>query len=141
LKVLYDTNIVLDVLLKREPFADVAIELISAVENKIIQGYLCATTLTTIDYLITKANGKNSAKKTIIHLLQLFEVAAVNKATIDIAVYSDFSDFEDAVLYYSGACAGVDAFVTRNIKDFKAAKLKIYSTAELLEIIQKIAKS
>ena len=91
----------------------------SAVENQIIKGYLCATTLTTIDYLLTKANGKNSAKKTIIQLLQLFDVAEVNKATLDIAVY-----FEDAVLYYSGAGAGVDAFVTRNVKDFKAAELK-----------------
>jgi hypothetical protein len=101
----------------------------------IIQGYLCATTLTTIDYLITKVNGKNSAKKAISNLLLLFEVAEVNKATLEAAVNSDFSDFEDAVLYYSGVNVGVESFVTRNIRDFKAAKFKIFNVTELLVFI------
>ena len=135
MKILFDTNIILDVLLKREPFIDVAIDLLSAVENKTIQGYLCATTLTTIDYLITKANGKNSANKAISNLLTLFEIAEVNKATLESAVNSDFSDFEDAVLYYSGVNVGVEGFVTRNVCDFKAAKLKIFNTTELTTII------
>lgn len=50
---MFDTNIILDVLLNRTPYADTAIDLFSAAEDKIIQGYLCATTITTIDYLIT----------------------------------------------------------------------------------------
>ena len=135
MKILFDTNIILDVLLKREQFSDVAIDLLGAVENKIIQGYLCATTLTTIDYLITKANGNNTAKKAISNLLALFEVAEVNKTTLETAVNSDFYDFEDAVLYFSGVNVGVDGFVTRNVNDFKAAKLKIFNAIELAAII------
>jgi hypothetical protein len=54
------------------------------------------------------------------------------------AINSDFSDFEDAVLYHSGIYAGVDGFVTRNSKDFKTASLLIYSPTELLSIIQEI---
>jgi predicted nucleic acid-binding protein len=129
LKIVLDTNIVLDVLLEREPFASLSINLFNAIEKKIIQGYLCATTITTIDYLLTKSVGKQSARVYINQLLNLFAIAAIN---------SDFSDFEDAVLYHSGVYTDVDGFVTRNSKDFKTASLPIYSPIELLRIIQEI---
>jgi len=54
-KVLFDTNIILDVLLNREPFVELSASLVSLVEAGEIKGYLCATTLTTIDYLISKS--------------------------------------------------------------------------------------
>ena len=55
MKIVFDTNIVLDVLLEREPFASLSINLFNAVEQQVIQGYLCATTITTIDYLLSKS--------------------------------------------------------------------------------------
>ena len=138
MKIVLDTNIVLDVLLEREPFASLSINLFNAVEQQVIQGYLCATTITTIDYLLTKSIGKQSAKVSINQLLNLFAIAEVNDVILKAAINSDFSDFEDAVLYHSGVCAGVDGFVTRNSKDFKTASLLIYSPTELLSIIQEI---
>jgi restriction endonuclease S subunit len=138
LKIVLDTNIVLDVLLEREPFASLSINLFNAVEQQVIQGYLCAlcaTTITTIDYLLTKSIGKQSAKVSINQLLNLFAIAEVNDVILKAAINSDFSDFEDAVLYHSGVCAGVDGFVTRNSKDFKTASLPIYSPTELLRIM------
>lgn len=65
MKILFDTNVVLDVLLNRVPHSGVAIELFSAVERKNIQGFLCATTITTVDYLATKAIGRAEAKEAI----------------------------------------------------------------------------
>lgn len=138
MKIVFDTNIVLDILLEREPFVSFSINLFNAVEQQIIQGYLCATTITTIDYLLTKSIGKQSAKVSINQLLNLFAIAEVNDVILKAAINSDFSDFEDAVLYYSGIYAGVDGFVTRNSKDFKTASLIIYSPTELLSIIQEI---
>ena len=72
MKVLFDTNVVLDVLLSREPYLDNAIALFDAVEKQIIQGYLCATTITTVDYLATKVLGKAGSKIAIGKLLELF---------------------------------------------------------------------
>ncbi|QPK62902.1 PIN domain-containing protein [Methylomonas sp. LL1] len=132
MKILFDTNIILDVLLDRQPHSIAAIELMSSVENKIIDGVLCATTITTIDYLVTKSKGKAASKNAISCLLDLFAVSEVNTVTLRSAINSEFSDFEDAVLYYSGEVFGVDAFVTRNTNDFKLAKLPIYSPIELL---------
>jgi predicted nucleic acid-binding protein len=136
-KILFDTNVVLDVLLDRAPHSDVAIELFGAVENSIIQGYLCATTITTVDYLATKAIGKTEAKIAINALLELFLIAEVNQQILKAANISEFADFEDAVLYQAGCHAGVDGVVTRNGKDFMSAERPVYSPDELLSIIRK----
>ncbi len=136
MKILFDTNVVLDVLLNREPDAVEGIKLFSAVENKIIQGFLCATTITTIDYLCTKAIGRKPAKQAINALLELFFIAEVDRNVLVAAIESDFFDFEDAVLYHAGVHVGVDGFVTRNIKDFTLAKHPIYIPSELSGIIQ-----
>lgn len=136
MKVLFDTNIVLDVLLSREPYLNNAIALFDAVEKQVIQGYLCATTITTIDYLATKALGKAGSKIAVGKLLELFVIAEVNRSILVSALSSEFSDFEDAVLFHAGVDVGVNAVVTRNAKDFKTAKLPIYSPDDLLQRIQ-----
>lgn len=136
MKVLFDTNIVLDVLLGREPYLNNAIALFDAVEKQVIQGYLCATTITTIDYLATKALGKVDSKIAVGKLLELFVIAEVNRRTLVAALLSDFADFEDAVLFHAGVDAGVDSVVTRNGKDFKTGSVPIYSPDDLLQRIQ-----
>ncbi len=136
MKILFDTNVVLDVLLNREPYSEAAIELFGAVEQRKIQGYLCATTITTVDYLATKVICRAAAKTAISALLELFSIAEVNQAVLTLALNSDFDDFEDAVLYHTGYCLAVDGVVTRNGKDFKTARLSIYTPDELREIIR-----
>ena len=124
MKILFDTNIVLDVLLNREPFAIDAIKLFNAVESKDITGFLCA-----------KQIGKNATRKTIISLLKLFSIAKVNQKVLINAANSPFSNFEDAVFYQAGVYVDVDGLVTRNIKDFNLAEYPIYMPNKLCEII------
>ena len=123
-------------LLIREPYAQISINLFDAVVSKEIEGYLCATTITTIDYLVAKRQDKQRARELVRRLLELFSVTEVNEAVLVKAVNSDFSDFEDAVLYQASCYAGVDSIVTRNGKDFKTALLPIYSPDELWQHIQ-----
>lgn len=136
MKIVFDTNIVLDVLLIREPYAQMSMNLFDTVVSKEIEGYLCATTITTIDYLVAKIQDKQKSRELVRRLLDVFSVAEVNEAVLKKAVNSDFSDFEDAVLYQAGCYVGVDGFVTRNAKDFKTAELPIYSPDELWQLIQ-----
>ncbi len=75
MKVLLDTNVVLDVLLIREPFAQMSMNLFDAAVDKKIEAYLSATTLTTIDYLLAKQQNKQEARALICRLLDLFSVA------------------------------------------------------------------
>lgn len=135
MKIVFDTNIVLDILLNREPFVELSANIVSSVENKNIEGYLCATTITTLDYLISKQTNRNVARIEIQKLLNIFEISEVNAKVLDMSLNSGFRDFEDAVQYYSGECCGVNGLVTRNTKDYKQAKLPVYTPDELWGII------
>ncbi len=106
-----------------------------AIENKNIEGYLCATTITTLDYLISKAVDRKHAKIGIKKLLSIFRIAEVNSTVLELSVNSGFVDFEDAVQYYSGECCEVNGIVTRNTKDYKNTELPIYTPDELLGIV------
>lgn len=134
MKVLFDTNIIMDVLLIRQPFFDDSSESMGLAEINIIDGYVCATTITTISYLIARAADKQTAVASIQKLLTLFNIANVNRAVLEDAMRSNFTDFEDAVLYYSGVNAGIDALVTRNPRDFRHAVLPVYGPTDLLAL-------
>ncbi len=133
IKIMFDTNVILDVLLAREPFVAAASELFIALETGQLQGLIAATTVTTIFYLATKVLGASSAKNSISRLLQLFEVAPINRVVLEQAVNTSFSDFEDAILYQSAVQAGAHGLVTRDIQGFKKAELPIYTPMELLK--------
>ena len=135
MKIVFDTNIILDVLLNREPFVKLSANLVSAVENKKIEGFLCATTITTLDYLISKEINRNKANVEVRKLLSIFNISEVNLKVLELSLNSEFKDFEDAVQYYSGECCRVSGLVTRNTKDYKQAKLPIYTPDELWGII------
>jgi len=138
LRVLFDTNIILDVLLNRKKFVDLSANIVGMVESNKIDGYLCATTMTTLDYLISKSVNKKQAKIEIKKLLTIFRIAEVNSIVLELSVNSKFSDFEDAVQYYSGEYCEVDGLVTRNTKDYKTANLPIYTPDELRGIVTSV---
>jgi len=138
MKILFDTNFILDVLIDRKPFSEAASQLLSLVERGEVSGIICATTVTTIHYLSTKIPGKNKSQHQIANLISLFEIAAVNRAVIEEALTSNFSDFEDAVIYQAARHAGAEAIVTRDPKGFQKSNLPIFSPIELLNILQAI---
>ena len=138
MKVLFDTNVVLDVLLEREPFVDAAVELLARVENGDLVGYLGATTITTIHYLSTKARDRRAALAYVRSLLTLFEVAPISRAVLEEALDAGFDDFEDAVLYASARHVGVDAIVTRDATGFKASNIPVFSPHELIHALQSL---
>ena len=136
MKVLVDTNVVLDLLLDRAPHATGAAQIFSLIERNVLSGYLCATTLTTVHYLATKVVGQKKALEDIGKLLRLFEVAPVNRAVLQGALETGgFSDFEDAVLHEAARQADADALVTRNERDFKNALLVVYGPSELINMV------
>jgi predicted nucleic acid-binding protein len=138
MKILFDTNVILDVLLDREPFSDDAAFLLSLVEQSEIIGFICATTVTTIYYLAAKALGHQAASRHIRTLLNLFVVAPVNRVVLEGAAASKFKDFEDAVIYASAIHAGAEYIVTRNSVDFKESRLPIFSPADLIKNLESL---
>jgi predicted nucleic acid-binding protein len=135
MKVLFDTNVVLDVLLARKPHATAAAQLFALVERGEMQGSVCATTITTIHYLAARAVGPKRAEKHLRQLLSLFEVAPVTGAVVASALDLGFADFEDAVVHEAARACGASAIVTRNAKDFARASLPVLSPVELLAAV------
>ena len=131
MKTLFDTNIILDVLLDREPFSEMACLLMSEVERGHLRAFLCATTITTLYYLIQKAANRKKAEKAVRHLLELFKIAPMDKVVLEKALASGFRDYEDAVIYESALKAGVESIVSRDIQGFKHARIQVYSPEEL----------
>ncbi|ODS31599.1 MAG: PIN domain protein [Candidatus Scalindua rubra] len=141
MKILFDTNVVLDLMLDRKPFSTVSAQLFSKVESGDIVGFISATTVTTIYYLATKVVGTQQAKIEVNKLFTLFEIAPVNRAVLEKATELNFSDFEDAVIHEAAIHIGVDAIVSRNIKDFRQSILPIYSPNELSKILKSIQET
>lgn len=137
MKILVDTNVVLDLLLDRPPFAESAARIFSLIENSAVEAYLCATTVTTIDYLLTQSVSRPRAKKALQRLMELFEIASVNRPVIEEALQSRMTDFEDAVLAHAANLVGATAVVTRNTKDFRYSPVKALDPTSFLTVFEK----
>jgi predicted nucleic acid-binding protein len=139
-RVLFDTNVVLDVLLDRAPHGDVAAKLFALVDNGRMDGLVCARTVTTIYYIAAKSFGRRRAHAQVHELLTLFAVAPVDRDVLDRALDLDFADFEDAVVHEAARNAGAAAIVTRDGDDFAAATLPIFDPQELLAAIVAVSE-
>ncbi|RJP83914.1 MAG: PIN domain-containing protein [Desulfobacteraceae bacterium] len=141
MKTLFDTNVILDVLLDREPFSNDASLLLSKVEQSEIIGFICATTVTTIHYISSKALGAQAASHHIRSLLSLFVIAPVNRVVLENAAASKFEDFEDAVLHEAACHAGAKYIVTRNMAAFKNSKLPVSGPNEFISALESLTST
>jgi predicted nucleic acid-binding protein len=137
-KVLFDLNIILDVLQEREPFYKASAQLLAHVETGKIQCFLAPHSLTTLFYLIQKDQSASHAKITITNLLQILKIATVDQSTIEQALSLPYKDFEDAVQMMAAVQCRVDYLVTRNAKDFQPAPLSVIQPSELLALVKGI---
>ena len=136
MRVLIDTNIVMDVLLARRPFVESASRIFSLVEQSKIEASLCATTVMTVDYLLTQSLSRDEARQALRGLLDLFKIAPVNRSVIEKALRSKIEDFEDAVLEQAACLVGAEAIITRNTKDFGRSSIKALDPAELFAALE-----
>jgi len=135
MKVLFDTNVVLDLLLDREPFSLEAEILFSKVERKEIHGYLCATTITTIHYLLSKSLSAKELLSTLSSLFELFNIAMVDRKVLVAALKVNDVDFKDSVLYTSAYLSGVDVIITRDEKGFNKSNIPVYTPKEFIKFL------
>ncbi len=127
-----DTNVVLDLLLAREPFATLAEKIFIKIESKEICGYLCPTSIATIYYLMSKHLDKNKRNETIRVLLDLFEIVSIDKTTLEESLKNCGSDFEDSIIYTSAKFGEIDCIITRDRSGFKKSTIKVLSPSEFL---------
>ena len=126
-----DTNVILDVLLERLPFAEPAAHLLAQAERGQIQGFACATSITTIFYLARKSLGRVDARRQVADVLSILDVAPVNRVVLERAARSDIDDFEDAVVAESARQVNAQAILTRNERDFARSPIPVHSPMSL----------
>ena len=129
-----DTNIVIDLLDKREPFCNEAVRLFSLAYNNKLQLIVAPITYATASYLLQKGRTQEEVRILLANFRQLTRVATIDERIIDDAIASQFRDFEDAMQYYTALKANADIIITRNAKDFGASRIPVMSPAEYLAL-------
>ena len=131
-RVFVDTNIVLDLLQKRDEFYSDAQDLFTLADKKEVKLYVSALTIENTHYLLSKFYNLNEARKILLKFKVLVEVLAVNDKIIDLSLASDFNDFEDGMQYYTAIENNMELILTRNKKDFKNSNLPVLTAREYL---------
>lgn len=133
MKVLLDTNVVLDVLLERQPYYFASSEIFLLSSKRDLELFITSTIVTDLYYIISKILSKKKAKDFLTNLLDIVDVCGVDKNIILDAMISDFGDLEDTVQYFASKSANINVILTRNKKDFKFSEIKVLTPAEFLK--------
>ncbi len=130
--VFVDTDIIYDVLANREPFYSSAAKLLSLADEGRITITVSALSFVNIHYLISKQLTSEKAKQVLRTFRVLIQIAPIDEKIIDLALNSDFKDFEDAIQYYCALESECQVLLTRNLKDFKTAKIPVMTAKDYI---------
>lgn len=133
MRVMVDVNVVLDVLLAREPHAIASASLLASIERGALTGLFSASSVDTVFYLLKKELGAQDARQKLAVLVRLFSMATVDQSVIHRAISSGWSDLEDAVVYQAALEARADYLVTRDKNGFKSGVLPVLTPEQFLE--------
>lgn len=133
MRVLLDTNIILDFFLEREPFFQDASRLFETIADSQLEGFVTASSATDIFYICKRQTQDLQASRQILtKMLALLSVSAVDRTILETALNSGLADFEDAVQLACAEVHHLDAVITRNPDDFRAATLPVMSVEQLM---------
>jgi len=144
-RILFDTNILLDVLLDRRQFIDLSLQLWNLIEARKCEGLMAAHAVTTVHYLVVRSHSEQIAAQAIPRMLRIFDVATVDSVVIHAAMRSAYrtapevtgtaEDFEDAVTAAAAETAHCDLIVTRDPKGFRRSPVLAVAPEEALRLI------
>jgi predicted nucleic acid-binding protein len=134
-RILFDTNIVLDVLLDRQPHVEASAAAWAAVETGISEGMLAAHAVTTIHYLVRKELSDIKARRIISAILRVFGIATVDTRVVQEALQLPFSDFENAVTAAAARSAGCEFIVTRDPKGFRGSPVRCLTPEAIIPLL------
>jgi predicted nucleic acid-binding protein len=135
MKLLLDINVLLDVLLQRDPWAEPAASLLTRIERGEAGGFIAGHTLTTIHYVVSRARDRKSAAAAVTDLLRFLDVVPIEKADFSQALVLPLEDFEDAVQAAAALKIGVDYIVTRDQKGFGGLSIPPVNSGEILSLL------
>jgi len=133
INILLDTNIILDLLAAREPFYAEAAELFSLADKKSIKLSVSALSFANIHYILSKFINDQEARKILRNFKVIVSVLPLDEKIVDLALNSDFKNFEDSIQYFTAIENAQKLIVTRNKSDFKHSKIPIMTAGEFIK--------
>jgi len=135
-KLFIDSDIILDLLAKREPYYIYSSRLFTLIDKKEILAYTSPLIIANLHYLLRKMTSNASALKNLRKLKTLVNILPIDDKVIEQSLNSDFNDFEDAIQYFTAVNNGINLLLTRNKRDYKKSKITILTAEEFLKTLQ-----
>lgn len=136
LGVLVDTNVILDLVLAREPWGHDAARLLSAIERGLVRGWMASHAVTTVHYIVGRQAGRAAATTAVGDLLRLLDVVPLDSHDFERALAIGLADYEDAVQVAACLRVGAAFLVTRNVRDFKGAPVVTETPGAVLALLE-----
>jgi predicted nucleic acid-binding protein len=135
--VFVDTDIIIDLLAAREPFYEYAAALFSLADKGKVKICVSPLLFSNVNYLLTRQYNADQARKKLLKFKTLVTVNEVNDKTIELALASDFKDFEDGIQYFTAIENGIRLLLTRNLKDYKSADIPVMTAEDYIKQLDK----
>ncbi len=132
-KVFVDTDIVLDLLSYREPFYTHSAYLFSEADKGKTKIYVSSLSFSNLNYILSKQYSTDQARKKLLKFKTLVTVLAVTDKVVELALSSDFKDFEDGLHYFTAIENNLNTLLTRNLKDYKTAEIAVMTAEQFLK--------
>ena len=131
-KVFVDTDIILDLLSNREPFYIHSAHLFSAADSGKTRIYVSSLSFSNLNYILSKQYSVDQARKKLLKFKTLVTVLAVTDKVVELALSSDFKDFEDGLQYFTAIENNIKTLLTRNLKDYRTADISVMTAEQFL---------
>jgi predicted nucleic acid-binding protein len=131
----FDFRVLLDVFLKRQPYAADAMAVINLVEQRRIQGWVSSILFNNVDYSVRKRLGRSKSTEILRGVMDLFEVVPLDRSILEESMTADIADFEDAIQYFSALRTRAGYLVMREVTSFPLGKIEVLSPRELLVLV------
>jgi len=132
-KVFVDTNIILDLLGQRQPHYPFAAQLFTLSDNGKVKLYVSSITFSNLNYILSKQFTNKKARQILTTFKVLINILPINEKIIELALASDFSDFEDAIQYFTAVENNISTILTRNLRDYKPANISVMTAEDFVK--------
>lgn len=136
-RALIDTNIIIDLLAKREPFDQDARKLFSFADKEKVNLFTSALSIANVNYVLLRKIKPEKAKQILRKLKLLVGILSLDEKVISLALNdNEFKDFEDGLQYYSALENNIEIILTRNLKDFENSKIPVMTAGQFNKIVE-----
>lgn len=135
-KIFVDSDIILDLLGGRKPHYNAAAELFSLADQGAVRIFVSSLSFSNVNYILSRQYNGDQARKKLLKFKTLVSILSVNEKTIELALSSEFKDFEDAIKYYTAIENNVITLLTRNLKDFRKAEISVLTAEQYLKSLE-----